>query len=538
MREAIGPEGQRFDAATAPKRGHYRCVGCGGRVFLRRGATYAPAFAHYEGEGVGCDLYFHGERGSGPSLLDHEEQGAPRDSDKLTLLLRTTPSTWSIVLGIDEMSAADARSTTLAALRQAELQITAGDIEVARLSAADLRHGVRRADAEVPPSAARYRVRCVGTWPQLAFGQRDMQLAGLNARGTLFKEAHGEWVRVRERAPVRWGQALFLAAAPASTPPTSCIVHTMGAARAGGDKWQLWRLSLPSEPATDVAGWIADIGHEVVSPRWRLSLVSVPRGFSGAQNVQLYAGDPLLASLDGPPGEASATLTLETRGRATAQEVEQGGRTFALARPPIGHGALRLEAEDDVATAFEVIPRPTAAQLQADFMRLPRLVVHFGQTTFAPGRHILRLRKDDQGALFTIETGTDGVRVALMIQSTSGRRVLIGVTPSEATRALMESFAAEDVEGFRVDAGALGACVVSCTLDPTTSDDANVAPRLAGWLSAAAHAHGRASRSPSAWIVRAASHVPALRGASTSGVSTISPALSALLRRCHPERGS
>lgn len=541
MKEAIGPKGQRFDAATAPRRGPYRCAVCGGRVFLRRGATYAPAFAHHEGQGIGCHLYFEGEEGSGPSLLDDDEDDeAASDSDKLTLLVRPTGSAWALILGIEEMNAADARASTLATLRRAELRITAGGVELARLPATDVRHGIprARADAPVAPSTSRYRVSFVGDWPRLAFTRRDMHVAGLNLRGTLFRDVRGEWMRVQDGARVLWGQALYLVAQPAPSPPTRCIVRTFGVRRAEGAEWQLWRLALPSEPARDVERWLTDLGHEVASPRWRVSLVSVPRGFTQEQDVQLYTGDALLAAIDGPPREASASLTLETPGRATALEVEEGGRSFAFARPPIGHGSLRVEAEDDVVRAFEVIPRPTAEQLRTEFARLPRLVVCVGGKSFAPGRHVLHRSKHAPGAAFTVETGVDGVRVALMIQTVSGRRVLVGVTPSEAARALNDSFSTEVVESFRIDAGALGACLASFEEEAVSGAEASPEPRLAGWLSAVARSRGGPLRPIAPWTARAASRATGLRGVVSEVPSSIAPAMSALLRRFDPERSS
>ena len=517
----------------------YTCPLCERPVHARQGQHRAWTFAHNPGEGSrDCEEYHPSDSVAGANLPrsePHQRVFEELDDDSMGVEIEPDGLDWNVVLAIDDIDAADAPRAPLSLLQHAQLEIVASGSMVASVPGTRVKHGAGTARVRVPPSESRYTARLAGRWPSIAFVNRRLETRGLAAAGTLFRFVGGTWRRLNREALVGWGDYLLLVADKNAAPPAHCVESRCDRYGTGQRTWQLWRLALPPVPAASVEKWIRDLGYRIAPPKSRVALAAVPRSFTDDGLPRFYEGDAVLAAVIPPAGAKHARLALGSGAARETLTLTGEGPLFAAVRPGLGRAVLRVEAEDESKVAFEVVRRPSAAELVGELGRLPTLAITIsGQRLISNAEvHVV----DDRRAMeIGVDTGVDGARVALTIRRRSGRHFWISITSKEASRLLNETAGRAGLRAFEVDAGALGRCAVRIAdaTDARTQADPRVS-RLAGWLRVTTYASDAANSSPP-FVTRAASAVESLRVATAFGAAPLTASqMRAAVRRSRME---
>lgn len=150
------------------------------------------------------------------------------------------------------------------------------------LAALKLWPGKGGAFVEVPPQAQSYTTVPNGVWPSRWDMTRWLEkVPGLESNGTIFGVGENDPLRLEKGKGIALGSTYYLVVnirsfknkqkRPQVFPPTvrNAQLKPRGA-------WMAWKLDLPSSPDDELRKWAELLGHQLILPPWKVSLLSPP----------------------------------------------------------------------------------------------------------------------------------------------------------------------------------------------------------------------------------------------------------------------
>ena len=516
----------------------YQCPTCGSRVFLRAGDLREPHFAHFQNEGSReCEDYHPGFGGGGTTTHDHGARPEVEDSEnEAGLCLEDLEKDWTLYLRLPEIPNEELGPVSLSTLQSACVEVCAGNAPPEVIPAFDLRPGVGSARVRVIPTSDQYLTAPRGRWPAGVYKNRwQLSSAGLIQIGTLFRFSRGEWVRLRPRSLVEWGENLYVVAHSTALPPQTCSPTPVRKLQASGSTWTLWRILLPRDRIVAVERWLESLGHQASMPASRVKILSIPDTFDAETRLPYFTrGTPIVAKVVTPYAGATALLALyyESNKFSVSARSDSESRDvfFEISLSTPGEYSLEVDSEHETHAEFNYSNQPKISDIRRSLSQLPRLCLSIGETRFEAW--------SDQSTTVAIDTlktspevsidlGVERFWIDLSYISGDERVVRVQLSRREAERAINEVLSKKRPGNLRVDAGALGSINLSLLLIEK-EDQSRPESRIAPWLAcvSAARPEGK-SPSMNPAVFRGAAGNTRLMFASMQNVK---PALAAQIR--------
>ncbi|MCI0392417.1 MAG: hypothetical protein MOB07_27110 [Acidobacteria bacterium] len=451
----------------------------------------------------------------------------------------STTEPWGLSLRIPEIPAAVLGKSSLFSLVNGYVDVFAGIQRVNRINALDLKPGVGNAQVEVPPTSDDYVLRPEGAWPQGVELQRwRAKSRGLNSNGTLFRLHHGEWVRLRERSAVEWGETLFMVAQRQFRPPMTCqpkpLRHNLG----NEIKWAAWQLELPDTPAKEIEDWLDRLGYIAILPSGRIQLVSPSLEGARDEVPKFKVRLPFVIAVSMPNPAPHPVLKLSDHVNMHQFPIKSSRdhliTYIAVTATHRGQYTIFLNDEPDRPIRFEAAeqsPMADPGQLQLD---LPRLQVQVGDTTFPAWSHAKKIVLPSSTFVMPqIDVGFGQLTIDLPItvswESRTHNGHSKGLSRRGAARAISDLLTRRESLKITVDAGALGRVELHF-LTPDTGEECSPSDRVTRWLTGALTNSRRieAHCLTSPWVHRMSSQLMKKRAKLT--VTGVSKPLGTILR--------
>jgi len=369
----------------------YVCPVCRIRLELRRG-NELEYFAHWRGlQGTrACELFSPTTAGAQPATGSQRSSGAAAPPDaqvednpfEAGLLVDVSDGWWSLALRLPALYGAELGELSLADLRPANVEVAIGQA-TERVSALELlsRDGAPR--VIVPPSVGTYRTSPGGTWPVSVETNRwQLEVRGLDSKGTLFRLRRGDWTRLRAGAGVHLGESLLVVAEKHSPPP---LANVRGGAEVDSHDivserrtWRLWDLRVAESSAT----WLSDLGHTVLPRRWSVASTIPARSYTDRREPVYWLEDIVVLALDAPAANArtDAALMSGSNTYSTTVVTSEGARACVALASRV-HGRVRFQVGTAPFSA-EFAERPSDHETIALLRQTPRLQVWIGERCF------------------------------------------------------------------------------------------------------------------------------------------------------------
>lgn len=504
MKDALTRGGKRVEAADARGDREYFCRDCGKQVYrVATGGSQLPHFRHVPNEAPrSCPAYVLGGTGSNsPRSTAAVEDAANEPGLGIEVL---PDGGWSLFVRVPEIPSREMSGTSLPALASARVRLRAGGNEVGKISALDLRPGVGIGRASVPPSSAVYQLTPEGSWPSSIALQRWRAFArGLDRKGSVFRLRRGEWLRIRERSTVEWGEQLVLVVESSSPPPQGCGARVLGETSYAGVTWVAHQIHLPRAADAEVIGWFARSRIEITERAWSVGLSTVPAEFDETGVPAYLVSETIVCSLGSPFGDTTtfAYVRRDTEQLATPVTADAANRCYVKCSS-LEVGRYSLAVGDALAAkqVFTVRRLPEVEEIRVAISAAPRLVVKCGDKTLDGWGATGRVGSDLDPATVEVTTTHGELDVTLTVGWSDGHREqhALDETLAEATRRLRRVLSGPTA-WVRVDAGALGSVevtVISASVRDQVAE--RTTSRLAGYISnrlaigiRADRAHGR-----------------------------------------------
>jgi hypothetical protein len=516
----------------------YRCPVCKARVFLRAGQWREPYFAHAQGEvEPDCELYFPG------TYSGSFEPSRPRREVEDTAiepgLCISTTEPWGLSLRIPEIPAAELGKSSLFSLVNGYVDVFAGIQRVNRICAIDLKPGVGSAQVEVPPTSDNYELRPEGDWPQeVEFQRWSAKSRGLNSDGTLFRLQHGEWVRLRERSAVEWGETLFMVAQRQSRPPMTCQPKPLRYDLGNETKWAAWQLELPDTSIKEVEDWLDHIGYIATLPSGRIQLVSPSLEGARAEVPKFTVRLPFVVTVSMPNPVPHPVLKLSDQVNTHQFPIKSPQDHLityvAVTAAHRGQYTIFLNDEPDQPIQFEAVEQVPMTDLGHLHLDLPRLQVQVGDTTFPAWAHAKKIVLPSSAlAMPQIDVGFGQLAIDLPITVSWESRAYNGhskgLSKRGAAHAISDLLTRGESLKITVDAGALGRVELHF-LTSDTGEKCSPPDRVTRWLTGALtnSCRSEAHCLTSPWVHRMSSQIMKERAKLT--VTGVSKPLGTILR--------
>lgn len=472
--------GQIVRVAEARRGARYTCPTCGLLLELRRGEQL-EYFAHWRNlPGTkDCELFSPGDAGLGgvanaPSRRSLAEvEDAPSE---LGLLLAEVEGRWGLGLRLPEIPGDELGITSLSALRSAGVDVYVGRDHVSRVGALELRPGVGAARVDVAPSLQPFRTQPTGSWPGSIDRERWLlECRGLEARGVLFRLRRGEWTRLVARSGVHPGETLLVLAEERCAPPIHSELHAR--ISNAGLEWCIWEVQLPSEPAENVGGWLARLGHELVPRPWSAALATPPRAYGEGGEPIFWVGDVPLLTLEAPQRAATTMVSFHSGTNAHSASVTASELSVAHVRVTARDaGPTRVAVAGERSASLELVFRkqPSRAEVLEQLAQTPRLRLRIGTQTFEAWRgkeHSVRIPRQEQLDV-SVDLGAETARARVTVWDHGKQRTRSGLDARGVERVIADALGA--ASRIEVDVDSLGRVVVLPSRAPL------VAPRVRG----------------------------------------------------------
>jgi hypothetical protein len=516
----------------------YRCPVCKARVFLRAGQWREPYFAHAQGEvEPDCELYFPGTYSG--SLEPSRPRREVEDTAIEPGLYISTTEPWGLTLRIPEIPAAELGKSSIFSLVNGYVDVFAGIQRVNRICAIDLKPGVGSAHVEVPPTSDNYELCPEGDWPQeIEFQRWSAKSRGLNSDGTLFRLHHGEWVRLRERSAVEWGETLFMVAQRQSRPPMTCqpkpLRHNLG----NEIKWVAWQLELPDTPIKEVEDWLDRIGYIAIFPSGRIQLVSPSLEGTRDEIPKFTVRLPFVLAVSMPSSVSHQVIKLSDHVNTHQVPIKTSQDHLvtyvAVTAAHRGQYTIFLNDEPDRPIRFEAAEQVPMADPSQLHLGLSRLQVQVGDTTFPAWSQANKIvLPSSTFAMPQVDVGFGQLTIDLPITVSWESRTYNGhskgLSRREAARIISDLLTRGESLKITVDAGALGR--VELHFLTTDLEDERFPPdRVTRWLTSALtnSCRSEAHCLTSPWVHRMSSQI--MKGRAKLAVTGVSKPLGMILR--------
>lgn len=370
-------------AENASRRRFYTCPrpGCGGRVYLPNVSVQRPHFRHFPGEGTPeCDQYHPGVgggEGEAPTVVAVEE-----NPTELGLLLGELDGRWGLSLRLPEIPSEELGITSLSILRSAHLKICAGTEQISRVSALDLRPGVRATHVNVLPTLQPFSTEPVGTWPSsIDKGRWNLESQGIDAKGTFFRFRRGEWTRLLPNSGVVLGETLLVLLDERCAIPNSVATARRARLAGGGLKWAIVEARMPNVAEPRVTAWLERLGHEIVPKPWTVELATPPRMQTEFSKPIFWTGDAPVLALGAPQSGAETMIEIRAGSNSHSESVRAASSSItylAIKSQEDGLSRLAVNAEQTANIDVAFVHRPTGAELLSVLKQTARLHVGIG----------------------------------------------------------------------------------------------------------------------------------------------------------------
>lgn len=349
--------------------------------------------------------------------------------EKLGLLLEQLDSNWGLFLRLPEIPDVEFGHASLNDLRSAFVDVSVWHEPAKRVSALELRPGVGCARVFVSPSSQPYRCNTTGDWPSsITVDRWRNEIPGVSAGGTLFRIRNGEWVRLRAKSGVHWGDRMLVLAAANTPPPRTTITEVADHFSHAGKQWKIWHVQLPEEGATEVKNWLSNLGHSVVPSAWSISLAMPARRYTESGYPVFWLGDDVVLELEAPSHNTNsmAFLNTETSEYSIGIPVGSSRRKYLSLtsfRPGIAKLSVTGDRDSSLEVKFETQPSFDSA-LEA-LANTPRLRIYLDENCVEAWRDTKRAIYVSPHALpaVKLEVGAEGVRIHIRV-CVHGKRLL------------------------------------------------------------------------------------------------------------------
>lgn len=515
----------------------YRCSTCGSRVFLRLGDWRKPHFAHFPGEGsADCEDYRPGS-GGGTSQNYSICVGVEDSADKAGLCLEDNGQNWSIYLRLPEIPNDELGAVSLSALQSAQVEVYAGNVLLKPLKAIELRPGVGSARVSVIPTSDRYATSPSGKWPANVYtGRWELTSDGLTQIGTLFRFSCSEWVRLRPRSLVKWGESLCVVTHAQVHPPLICSPIPVRKTHTSSAMWMLWRIVLPQEPSAAVERWLESLDHSVAEPMARVKILSIPDSFDPETRLSQFThGTPLIAKVSVPYAGAKSLLALYFSTNRIVEPVNPDPNSsdtyFEISLATPGICSLEVDAARETVAEFAIINQHRISDIRHRLSQLPKLRLSIGPDHFeawSDQKTAIAINKLNTDPEVSINLGIEGCPIDLTYSSHNERIVRTQISPREVERLLKSIISKRRRGNLRVDAGALGSIDLALITIEKKEEHSEKEIRIAPWLAciSATRAEGPPSNMNPAVLHNTFNNVRLL----VASVRNVAPAVAAQLR--------
>lgn len=439
--------GRLVTADVASSERSYKCPrpGCGGRVRVRDGGHRRAHFAHYPGEGTtACDEYF-------PSIGNDSEQRASArvedEASELGVLLAHVDGHWGLGLRLPEIPSEELGDTSLAALRSACVDVYAGRDSLLRVSALELRPGVRAARVDVALSLQGFRTEPAGSWPStIDRGRWRLESRGIEAKGVLFRHRRGEWTRLAAGSGVHLGESLLVLAEVRCPPPMESETH--GKLWSAGLQWCICEVRLPTEPQEQVTAWLARLGHQVVPRPWSVNLATPPREYGEGGEPVFWVDDVPVLVMEAPRRTATAMVSFQsgTNSHSHSIDMAESERSTTQIRVKGGDaGRSRLTVAGERTSSLDIAftQQPSRAVLLEQLAGVPRLRIQIGSQTLEAWQgleHRVRVPLREQLDVH-VDLGGDTVRARVTVWEHGKQRTRRGLDTRGVKRVIDDALA-------------------------------------------------------------------------------------------------
>jgi hypothetical protein len=370
-------------AKSASRRRFYTCPrpGCGGRVYLPSVSKQRPHFRHFPGEGTPeCDQYYPGAggaQGQAPTVLAVEESPT-----ELGLLLVEHDGRWGLTLRLPEIPSVELGFTSLSILRSAHVKICAGTEQISRVSALDLRPGVKATHVNVVPTLQPFRTEPVGTWPStIDKGHWNLESREIDAKGTLFRLRRGEWTRLLPNSGVVLGETLLILLEERCAIPSSVVTFPHARLAGGGLNWAIVEARIPNVAEARLTAWLELLGHEIVPRPWTVELATPPRMQTEMGKPIFWTGDAPVLALSAPQSGAETMIEIRAGSNSHCESVRASDSSMtylAIKSQEDGLSRLGVNAEQTANVDVAFVHRPTGAELLSVLKQTARVHVWIG----------------------------------------------------------------------------------------------------------------------------------------------------------------
>lgn len=299
--------------------------------------------------------------GNLPSFTVERDQRpvAPRSGAKLIFI--ESGHTWALAVHVSELPSAWTEASSDLVSDLAGWRITvAGSCSV---SAMQFYPGRGGAAIPVAPQREPYAISAEGTWPK-AWPVTSWLVppVGLGGGVALFRGDSGE--RVRTGYPLELGDAYTLIVPDRLTtgpnrllPPPQLSPEHLGRV----SQWHAWSIEVPERPDEQVRSWFARAGLRLAEARFRLSLITPPRGYSEEGQAIITAGEEVVLALAPLQPQAGLETSFYTA------RIEQTGPCV-------------LTVEDMATTPLRLLVKPNTDSIRQVMPATLRLNVTWGNT--------------------------------------------------------------------------------------------------------------------------------------------------------------
>lgn len=389
MKYAIEDFRKIINANDAFRGRRYSCPYCEAGVFLREGYSRESHFAHNKGEGrPECEEYHPSEYTNIASNYDKPEV---EDKPKEIGLSFASTKPWSLLLRLPEIPNEELGQNSLSTLINAYIEIYANNCLINKIDALSLKPGVVNFLVDVPP-ANEWILNPGGKWPQDNIRNKWFRkINGVNLKGSFFRLHKSEWIRLRNRSPIEWGESLCFVADKLISIPQDCEVNKIGYVEFSGYNWAAWYIKLPTKPTGKVDNWLKDRSHFAIKPSWKSQIISPIYDIEFLNNQPNFlAGSPFILSLNPPPDikitDAPSLFVKEgtNKSRYTLYPSPHNSIFCKVSLVNTDYNVTKtiyLGSEHDKLLDFKVVPPPSLSELRSQVSNLPKLQISIGNKT-------------------------------------------------------------------------------------------------------------------------------------------------------------